>query len=32
MLRHTGRIGLPADDFRSLCHAAADDVLVGLRS
>jgi AcrR family transcriptional regulator len=31
MLRHTGRIGLPADEFRSLCHAAADDVLVGLR-
>jgi AcrR family transcriptional regulator len=32
MLRHTGRIGLPVEDFRVLCHAAADDVLTGLRA
>jgi AcrR family transcriptional regulator len=31
MLRHNGRIVLPADEFRSLCHAASDDVLIGLR-
>ncbi len=31
MLRHTGRIGLPAPEFRELCHTAADDVLTGLR-
>lgn len=31
MLRHTGRIGLPVEEFRSLCHAAADDILIGLR-
>ena len=31
MLRDTGRIGLPVSEFRSLCHAAADDVLAGLR-
>jgi AcrR family transcriptional regulator len=32
MLRHAGRIDLPEDEFRGLCHAGVERILDGLRT